>query len=354
VARVAIAWLLLALCNAAWADAEIDLRNSIQKTVSDAWTGSNFAALDDMADNFATTRARTFSGKWRLDVYLVALSGNLQIAWPTEYRLSKPGESCKCMAPDPRFYAKAEELWSVIDKKTRDWVVARPKSPHSVVARAQYLMNRAWFYRGGSYANDVPAEAWDQMRKYETLAQELLATHRDARLREPIWFEQMLNVAVDLTWSDGDSKELFEDFRKNGRLYPNAFQLVFNRLQRKWGGSPQMMDQFARDATELTRAEDGGAMYARLYWNVAQQYPRTVFSEAGADWKTMRAGFDDMVKQYPDPRNINAEAIFACMAGDVETMNKALARLGDKVQMSLWDRYVPYKECLLLRGKAGL
>ena len=347
--RFAIAWILLANCGVALADPELDLRASIQRKVVDAWAAGDFAALDEMADDFSSRRARTYSGKWRLAIYLGALSGRMQIAWPKEYQLSTPATNCECNAPDPRYYGKAEELWRGIDAKSNDWLVARPKSPHAVVARAQYLTNRAWFYRGRSYAADVPTEGWKQMRTYENAAYQLLASHRDARFHDPVWFEQMLSLAYDLAWDKGALDDLADDFKANGALYPDALQLVFNRLQRKWGGSPQAMDQFARTATELTRAQDGGAMYARLYWNIAEQYPRTLFSEAGADWQTMRAGFEDMVKQYPDPRNLNAEGAFACMAGDFATMDKALMRLGDKVQAQLWDRFAPYKECVSLR-----
>lgn len=68
--------------------------------------------------------------------------------------------ACDCMPPDPRYYDKADELWTVIDRKTEDWLAAVPKSPHAVVARARYLVNRAWFYRGTSYAKHVPTEGW--------------------------------------------------------------------------------------------------------------------------------------------------------------------------------------------------
>jgi hypothetical protein len=334
------------------ADAELDLRLSIQRAVVEAWDRSDYSALDRMAESYASTRERTFSGKWRLTLYDQALSSQLQVQWPREYRLFDPTITCECTAPDPHYYDRAEERWATVDQKTQNWLRAYPGSPHAIVARARYFSNRGWFYRGTTYAKDVPAEGWAQMRRYEAVAKDFLESHRDARIRNPVWFQEMLELATDLSLPDGAFRELADDFKKNGNFYPAALQLVFDRLQPKWYGSPKLMDRFAREVTELTRADDGSAMYARLYWNIARDYPRTLFTEAGADWPTMRAGFEDMVKQYPDARNLNGFGTFACMAGDFDTMDKVLRDLGDRLLPALWGYYAPYSECISRRDEA--
>lgn len=340
---------LVLACAFSHAQSENEIRDEIHKSVWKAWTEEKYDALDNMAEEYASTQSRTKSGKWRLAVYMDSLDQQFQIQWPKEYDRITSVSPCKCWVPDPKYYSKADALWAVIDRKTMAWVNSHPKSVHAAVARASYLLRRGWFYRGSGYAESVPGEAWPILRSYEQQARELLTSYRSLNGSDPAWFEEMFEVVADLPTSPAEYRSLVQEFKTRGHYYQSALDVIFNYLQPKWGGSIEEMDQFAREITSLTRAQEGGAMYARLYWNIASQYPRTLFTQTMADWPTMRAGLRDLHSKYPDPRSVNALGTFACMAGDFATLDEVLSSLGDSVDKEQWALYLPYDECILVR-----
>jgi hypothetical protein len=62
-----------------------------------------------------------------------------------------------------------------------------------------------------------------------------------------------------------------------------------------------------------------------------------LFELTPADWKKMKAGFDDIVKRYPDDWNYNHYAWFACVARDAATTKQAFEKVGDRLDTSLWS-----------------
>jgi hypothetical protein len=49
----------------------------------------------------------------------------------------------------------------------------------------------------------------------------------------------------------------------------------------------------------------------------------------------MKRGFEEMLVQYPDPRNLNGEAMFACAAGDRATFQSVMKQLGSRL-LPVW------------------
>ncbi|MBV8635292.1 MAG: DUF4034 domain-containing protein [Burkholderiaceae bacterium] len=345
--RLLAGWAILFCCVTAHATPEDEVRASIVKAVDTAWDQSDYDALEKMAESYSQSRSTTLSGKWRLELYDNELSRKLKIQWPSTYNIENPEVACRCSSPAPRFYEAADERWSVVKGKIRSWRTAYPGSPHAIVAEAQYLINRGWFYRGSAYARYVPPEAWRMLSQYENQARTLLESTRSLSSKNPIWFQEMFTLASDQDWSNESYDALVADFKEHGHFYPGALNLIFYRLFPKWGGSLDAMEQFARNVTDLTRADDGNGQYARLYWNIATEFNRELFTATKADWATMRSGLKDIIKKYPDPRNINAIGYFACLAEDYETMNKALKRLGSDVNPEVWNYYVAFDRCIL-------
>ena len=347
------ACLLLPAVSAHAGREELDLRNAMLSDVTHAWQSEDFAQLEHTAEAFASTRARTYSGKSRLELWFDLLEDQMKVDWPNEFREPGVTSECDCGgSPLPSRYAKADELWAPIDAKMQRWEDAFPNSPHAVVAKAAYYVRRAWFYRGSDVAAHVPQEAWWEMHQYERKAWEFLNAHRDARSRNPEWFTLALLVAMDLERPADEIKALRDDFLENGQFYPSTLKLFFSRMQPKWGGSFAEMDRFARYVVDRTRETDGNAMYARLYWTMSAQYRGRVFSELPIDWPMMRTGFEDMIVRFPDPRNVNALGMFACLAGDIPTMERALERLAGDVDPEQWDFVVSFGYCQSLRKTA--
>ena len=67
------------------------------------------------------------------------------------------------------------------------------------------------------------------------------------------------------------------------------------------------------------------------------------YAETQADWATTRAAFDSNLRKYPNARNMNGKAMFACAANDAETFNATMHELGDNVIPDSW--FIPFVYC---------
>jgi hypothetical protein len=84
-------------------------------------------------------------------------------------------------------------------------------------------------------------------------------------------------------------------------------------------------------------------MYARLNWATMDF---SMFKNGQADWPRMKAGFEQMMKEYPDAWNTNNFAKFACIAKDHETLSALIPKIGDAPIAEAWEDNVNiYRGC---------
>jgi hypothetical protein len=322
-------------------DAETQLRNSITARVDELWEKSDFAGLDSLADTYVETKARTLSGKWKLPLFYDAISRRLEISWPKDGYLPEPNPSWSRTRPDPARFEVAEQEWENIYPKVRDWAKRYPRSAHARIATAKYFINRAWFFRGSASASMVRDEAWPRVNRYIEQARKSLVECENFCRSDPHWYEVMFFIASAQSWPHDQIDELVHEFTEHGQAYTPAYQSAARMLLPKWGGSYEAVEQLARIAVSRDGKLDGDGMYTRIYWNLGEA--DSIFTEGRADWKTMKHGFEEILTQYPDPRNLNGEAMFACAAGDRVTYRSTMKRLGKLAMPSIW--LVDFSDC---------
>jgi len=159
----------------------------------------------------------------------------------------------------------------------------------------------------------------------------------------------MLEVARNQGW-DRDAymklaREATQAFPANHQIYA---EIAF-RLTPRWGGSAQEIAGLAAYAVEQSRSVDGESLYARVYWSVFDTLDAD-FSGPDVDWPRIRAGFEDIVKRYPDNFNFNIYTRFACDARDVETTRRLLLRIKSNVVPDAWSGRAHYLRCVDAAG----
>jgi hypothetical protein len=287
-------------------------------------------------------RERTLSGKWRLAIYIQALSEQLKIAWPAQwYLVENPGD-CVCKVPNPAQYDEARRRWKVLGEKLEGWLSKYPHSAHARIALAQLAINEAWFYRSSGSASIVPDKAWPLFFRYVEEARQTLTAQDSTSALDPVWFSLMFTISAAQSWSPDRVDGLTQNLLKHGRSYSQAYQDAAMFLLPKWGGSYERIDELARQAMARADQDEGAELYARIYWQ--GQFDARIFQDTRADWPTMKRGFDQMLKKYPDPRNLNGRAMFACAAGDADTFRETMVELGDRVAPDTW--ITPERDCL--------
>ena len=78
-----------------------------------------------------------------------------------------------------------------------------------------------------------------------------------------------------------------------------------------------------------------------------------MFDNGQADWSRMKAGFERMIKDYPDPWNINNYAKFACLAEDWKTVSFLNKQIEQKPLLDAWSRSQKYYDyCIAFANMA--
>jgi hypothetical protein len=236
-----------------------------------------------------------------------------------------------------------EELWQVRRQRLEEWA---KRKPHSVTARlavAAFPVKYAWMARGGGYAGTVSPEGWKLFRERMEEGRKALEALDAKTKQDPGWYELMLDVATSQGWPREKFDAIFLEAVAKHPYYPPFYFIRMQFYSPRWYGSAEEVKLVAEDAVERTRSRWGEIMYARLNWTMMDV---RMFKSGQADWPRMKAGFEQMTREYPDAWNINNFAKFACIARDQETLSALLPKIGDAPIVQAWeDEIAFYKGC---------
>jgi hypothetical protein len=217
-----------------------------------------------------------------------------------------------------------EKQWDEHLARIRAWQASEPDNVQAVLTEGAYWIAYARFARGGQFAASVPQRAFELMHERMSRAEAVLETIRPLSAENPIWYVEMLTIAL----IDGRDKkrrgELFnEAMRADPYLYA-SYSRMATSLTPRWGGSLSEYHAFVERSVSRTRLREGNSYYARLYWNLAEiESNREPFHDLGISWQKMKSGFDDLMQRFPDSQwNLHHYARFACQAKDGATFNK--------------------------------
>ncbi|MDB6092408.1 MAG: hypothetical protein JWN85_5192 [Gammaproteobacteria bacterium] len=119
-------------------------------------------------------------------------------------------------------------------------------------------------------------------------------------------------------------------------------------LMPRWLGSQEDISRFIQEVSGDPNNERDFAKYARLYWSYSSLEHDDVklFEAPLAHWSTMRAGFMDLQRKYPNSDLIlNAYAKFACMADDGTSYREVRPKLRDRLATTAWSDKVSLELC---------
>ena len=246
---------------------------------------------------------------------------------------------------------RTQDHWTTVTQKAAAWLKEHPNSSLAAYAGVHAHIGLAFFHRGNRMAVDVPADKWPLYEAELRKASEYLAPGNTVS-RDAVWHTAVLTLAK---YQGVDLQTYIRVLDQATTKWPHFHDLYYvatERLQPRWGGSAEAFDWLAELATEKTRATEGTALYARVYWVVARgEGMSRLFEATQADWKKMKAGFDDIVSRYPDAWNYNHYAWFACSARDAAATRQAFEKVGDELDASLWSNRQRLNRCReLARG----
>lgn len=173
----------------------------------------------------------------------------------------------------------------------------------------------------------------------------------------PLWHS--LNISLQLEGA-GSRRSAASAYLDAVQAFPNDLHIHFTMSRAyspRSGGTAVQFDQFARRATYFTKAAEGGAMYARLYWREDGNGSEAIqFRQQRGlpEWQMVKKGFEDLLQRHPqDLRGRNKFASFACRANDRETYLKLRQELGEHIVPELWPDVASAEDCDRKLGKGG-
>lgn len=321
---IVLAALLVAVAGPARAtESEEQIRTQIHLAAQNQFR-SDVDSLEASCKRYVDPKERTPSGVWKLTFFQYGIDAELG----------------RMLDHTPRGREQA-----FIDEQLRKWDALYPESTCASITRARAYISVAWNYRGGGYAHTVPQEAWPTVRLYMEKARSELMRTKETGSLNPDWYATMIEVAKVQQWSDRDFETLLDEGISRHRLY---FQMYFDAMQAllpKWRGDGEALERFARRAMRETGGSEGLSVYARVYWSVVDDYRDRLFIDSKANWPLLRRGFQEMLALYPDNRNRNAFALFACIAGDMENAHRMLEQIQDQVVDTVWVNHQSADVC---------
>lgn len=317
--KLLAALVVLAAFSLAWADAEsLSAQDQMSAKVKALLLNGDFDALESLRKLYLDVNKRSPGGTPILGQFYRGL---------------------RYAARDARHVGGDEAMEQLL----LAWRAKYSGSPTPVIVLATHYLDRAWAYRGEGGPETVGPEQRMQTRKWVEKAHEVLLEPGDAVRDDPEWYPTMYEVLAMYRTGrhQAQSPELAKLVDEGMRRHPYYDWLYYSAAyanSQQWGGSWYQVDDIARSAARNTQDKLGKTLYARVYWDLNGLLPHygRIFKETAADWKTMREGLEDLVARYPIAANLNAYAFFACNAGDRQTFDAVMKRIGDHVYYPSW------------------
>jgi hypothetical protein len=274
------------------------------------FAAKDFGKLEDLANDYRTSKADIASGIWKLEAV---------------YR---------GIVPDVN---KSDGEWEQSFVTLHDWIQAKPDSITARVALADMLVDYGWKARGNGYANTVTESGQKLMEKRLIEAVQVLQKAEDLKQKCPFYWTVMMGAALGLGADHSQFETLFQKAIAYDPDFTGYYSAKAYYLTPRWYGQPGDMEAFLEKAADQVGGEDGDVLYARVAWYV-QLLTGDVFDEHGLSWERTDRGFEIIEERYPDsPYVQNARAYMAVM-GCEKTLapRKLVTALHGQIDPKVW------------------
>jgi hypothetical protein len=302
---------------------ELALRSYMKTCSGILLANEGFSALDSTIEYLRNNKIRTPSGLW-LQSLFYAGTGEYLGNVTTETGLMQ------------------------IDESLRNWIAASYDPDTAHLAMAELMLDKAFQYRGTGYAAEVSEENFRLFYQQISVTKKYLLEHEDIASRDPQWFLLMLIITrVEENSSDEMHRSYFD---KAVKLYPDYYPVLFTAAENylpKWGGSQESYDEFAKYAAGKASAGQAKSVYARIYWSdICGKCGERDLPDWRDHWPDLKAGFDQIIKDYPEQWNINSYARIACSAYDRNKTLELLQKIKGEPIADAWnDEQFSYDYC---------
>lgn len=240
----------------------------------------------------------------------------------------------------------------------REWEKRYPNSAAAVVAEGDVLLSHALGARGETAARDVPTDKMRTFEDYLSLARAALARNETTGKGDPIWYETMITAGQ---YSGMDRKAFLELVDEGMRAYPNDFDLAevgLIYMIPRWGGSHEQIVTYVEHVLARASPENAPLVASRIYYALVEggyyYNGYDVVYMLHTSVEHVEQAMATLVARYPDPVNIDKQAVVTCALGDKPNLVLQLQEIGDSPLLYYWDEIGKGYYFSLCRRFAGL
>jgi hypothetical protein len=263
---------------------------------------SEWANLEEMVESLASSRSRAEDGQYQL------------------YKLTNSLHAY--------FTRQGEDRDELLRTRLADYRAQYPKSAFAVILPAMQLHAAAWRARGRGFASTITPEGEELWRERNKEAWKVIRASKMRGDRLPAWYEQAISIGLDARAPFDDLTALFNEGIERFPGYDPIYFAFTRQFAPRWGGSYEEADAFITAQVAAKTNVEGEELYTRLYWLIDDYEAGSpgFFAESFVDWSRMKAGFEQMLKEFPNSKVYPAAfASYACRAADVATYMKLRA-----------------------------
>lgn len=207
--------------------------------------------------------------------------------------------------------------WAAREALLSEWMRARPLSLTALIAKAEFLKSYGWRARTSKWAREVTPEGWRLFRERLDEATILLREAKRLEERDPMWWLTSMQIAMGLSFSNAQQRELFEEAIAFDPKCWHFDALRAVALLPRWGGREGEWEAHASRAAARTDGL-GAEAYARIAMDLSY-YHEYLFEETGASWPMTKQGLELMRQRYPKSLAfVHESAFLASNYGDYE------------------------------------
>jgi hypothetical protein len=267
----------------------------------------NFSALDCLADNARTTKAKYASGTWKIHLLYAGL------AQPQQH--------------------PTEQDWTAHLERLGRWVAQNPDSITARIAFAHAYLDYAW----DGNPTTVSPRAWKQFGERVDRAKDIADQATQLPAKDPELFVVQMQIAQDQGVDRPAMTDLFKTAVAFEPTYQYYYDIYATYLLPKWYGQAGDTQQFAAQAADKLGGKAGDILYFQIAAAQVCQCGDDEVTLKSFSWPRIQKGFAAQEKRAGfSLLNINQMAFLATVFDDPTFANAQFNRLGNRWSAEVW------------------
>lgn len=318
---------LFLICNIFIYAGEREERLNIGNNIKTLFLEDNITQLSTLSQTYCEKSSRTLGGRWKLRFYFTGIS--------KAFNQSN----------------KSPKYWNSLEDKILNWVNKEPNNPTFHIIYTEFLIRKAWMYRGTSYARAVTKENWKLFHQTIKQAKQYHLKHKKIASQNPHWYFSMITIALAESLNKKDFLDLLDESLSRYPNYYPIYESALYYMSPYWNNfNANEIENIAQSILKYTKDKDGA--YSRFYWMAKDViYKNNLFSKSKIDRKIMKSSIQQLIKSYPTQYNINSFAYISCLDNDIQNTHDLIEQIQGSPNLKIWKTKNNFDRCNSLSSK---